>query len=315
MPSTRAGARIMARLGVEVATSLPQREVLPPVEPLAIAHRSTSTFGTTLLGDFSISDLQDSLKVFAYWMTQMATAYGAVSPAWVAGNSAEFTDWTNDWAALQQRYNTAVSGANSAIAMAAGNPLPSSMISAQTDYVKLQQAMRQCFQPSSPACPVVKGDFDDLNSRLTTATNTYKAPPPNYSATPQPTAPDLDVDVFKATTQADVGAMATGAQVPTGPLAPVATAIAPLLNLLGLGPKKPDQPQAPPSPLKWALVGIGAGLGGIVGAKFAGIAGGLIGAVVGGGTVEVVSLAIPAPPTAEQVAAAAATAAVNAATK
>jgi len=312
MASTRAGARIMARLGVEVVTSPLQREVLPTVEPLAIAHLSTSTFGTTLLGDFSISDLQDSLKVFAYWMTQMATAYGAVSPAWVAGNSAEFTDWTNDWAALQQRYNTAVSGANSAIAMAAGNPLPSSMISAQTDYVKLQQAMRQCFQPSSPACPVVKGDFDDLNSRLTTATNTYKAPPPNYSATPQPTAPDLDMDVFKATTQADVGAMATGAQVPTGPLAPVATAIAPILSALGLGAPKPGSTS---HPLKWALVGIGAGLGGIVGAKFAGIAGGLIGAVVGGSTVEVVSLAMPAPPTTGQVAAAAATAAVNAATK
>jgi hypothetical protein len=185
------------------------------VEPLVI-DRGVDTFGT-VLGQNSLAELQDLLNLWAYRMAQLTKAYGDFSPAWVTRDATGFVDWTNDWTKLQNRYNAAVSAANSAMLTGTLNPLtPNSMIPAGPAYNGLIKAMRQCAPPDG--CPVTKGDWADLFTRLTVAAKTFGGAPP-VDKPPQPQATDVDVQAFAATAPVDVVAQVTGAQAATtGPL-------------------------------------------------------------------------------------------------
>jgi hypothetical protein len=240
-----------------------------PLERLAVLHAATSDFGTTYTGAQSIDDLKTALTNWDVRMKALADAYAAASPAWSASDQAGFVDWTNDWNALQARYNAAVSSANSAVQFASFSLMPGSTISAQTEYDVLAKAMRQCYPPDG--CPTQKGDFDDLHNRITVAATAAGTPAPDYSKMVQPTTTDWDMKVFAATASVDPIATLTGQQK---------------TPILGLWAPNAGAPST--STMKSILEGALIAGGAIVGLKF-GLLGGLLGGVLGFGATVVLS--------------------------
>lgn len=184
------------------------------VDPIVVA-RGNADFGTTILGQQSISDLQDSLTSWDYRVKQMTSALKAFTPTWSAADPGGFADWSADYTAMMARYTAAVSQANSAVSAAKFSFTPNANISAQAEYDALAKAMRQCYPPDG--CPTSKGDFDDLNNRLTAATAQYGGAAPSYTNMPQPKATDVDMAVYKATAPVDLVAQATGLEAPKVP--------------------------------------------------------------------------------------------------
>lgn len=186
-------------------------------EKVVVRRGAPADFGT-IAGQQTIAELQDIMTSWAYRMEQLAQAYANFAPVWVGRDPAGFTDWTNDWAVLQNRYNAAMSAAQSAVTAAKFNlAIPNSMISAQAEFTGLAKAMRQCYPPDG--CPTVKGDFVDLDTRLTAAARAYGSAGASYANMPQPKATDADQQAFAATAPLDVVAQVTGLQK-TGPLPP-----------------------------------------------------------------------------------------------
>lgn len=185
------------------------------VEPV-LTGRGAASFGT-VAGQQSIAELLDLMNIWAAKMSQLGQSYGSLSPAWVAKDPAAFTDWTNDWNTLQSRYASALSSANSAVTLSKLNVFtPNSLIPAQPQYDALLKALLACAPPDG--CPYVKGDFDDLFKRLSAVAITLGAPAVTQNL-PQPTATDVDGNLFAATAPVDVVAQVTGAQAATtGPL-------------------------------------------------------------------------------------------------
>lgn len=196
------------------------REIVEPV----VLPGGGSQFGTTLLGDHSVDDLKDLIKSGTYRVQQLANAYGVFAPTWVAKDPTTMGDWTNDWAAFQHRWETALAAANSKVNSLADSIgriatlglMGTSDTSAETEYIALAKAMRASYPPDGG--PIAKGDYDDLLARLATAKGQTVAQAVDLSQMPQPQAKDVDLSVFKATKNADVIAMATGEQKPSGML-------------------------------------------------------------------------------------------------
>ena len=175
-----------------------------------------SDFGT-IAGAQTVAELQDLVNLWSTRMSQLTQAYADFSPTWVAKDAQGYEAWTNDWNALQARYQAALSNANSAITAAKINVFtPNNMIPAPTEYLALSKAMLQCYPPDG--CPQAKGDWSDLFDRLTAA---QKAAGTTMlvDAPPQPTATDVDLKVFAATAPVDPIAQLTGQQA-GGPIPP-----------------------------------------------------------------------------------------------
>jgi hypothetical protein len=239
------------------------------IEPQVIVHAHTSSFGS-ILGQASVADVQDALASGQARMDQLGNAYAAFAPTWVNQDHVAFIDWTSDWTTLQNRWKAAVGKANSAVTAAKFSfATPNSMIAAQAEYDGLLKAIRACAPPDG--CPVVKGDWDDLNNRLTAA----QGHATQYNL-PQPTATDIDQAALAVSAPFDPIAMITGQEAPKGPLAAL---------IPGGG-----SPGAPTSAVKWLFLGAGLGVGGLIGMKIGGLIGALIGGAFGAGTVELMSL-------------------------
>jgi hypothetical protein len=179
------------------------------VEPVVV-DRGVCDFGT-VLGQQTVAELQDIMASWSYRMQQLAGSYTSFASTWQARDSAAFTDWTADYTRLQNRYNAAMSKAQAAVSSAKLNfATPNSLIPAQAEYDGLAKAMRQCYPPDG--CPIAKGDFDDLDSRLRSA-----GVRPDYSAMPQPQARDVDISVYSATAPVDVIAQVRGLEAPKLP--------------------------------------------------------------------------------------------------
>jgi hypothetical protein len=188
------------------------------VEPVLIGG-GASDFGT-IAGAQTVAELQDLVNLWSTRMAQLTQAYADFSPTWVNKDAAGYEAWTNDWNALQARYQAALSNANSAITAAKINLFtPNNMIPAPTEYTALAKAMHQCYPPDG--CPQAKGDWDDLFDRITAAQKAAGAAV-LVDAPPQPTATDVDLKVFAATAPVDPIAQLTGQQL-GGPL-PTGTA-------------------------------------------------------------------------------------------
>lgn len=190
------------------------RERASPADAIVIDRGPSSDFGT-VAGQQSVAEVQDLMRIYASAVSQLAQQYAGLSAAWHARDAAAFTDWTTDWTKFQARYNAAVSAANTAVTLAAVNVFtPNSLIAAQPQYDGIMKAIRQCYPPDG--CPVVKGDWDDLVARLSTAAASLSLPPVVLNM-PQPGATDIDQQLFASTSNLDVVAQATGLQA-TGPL-------------------------------------------------------------------------------------------------
>lgn len=147
----------------------------------------------------SDDDLNTSRAQWAARMKQLGDAYNTFAPVWKASDPAAFTDWTNDWNALQARYKAAL--ANTGF-----------FTLNSTSWESLQKAMRQGYPPSS--APTVKGDWHDLFDRLTVATKSAGATPPKD--VPAHLIPQTSGErAYADTAKYDVIASATGAQAPS----------------------------------------------------------------------------------------------------
>jgi hypothetical protein len=139
----------------------------------------------------SDEDYETAKKQWAARMLLLGQGFDAFGAAWAAKDPAAFTDWKNDWVALQARYAAALANAGA-------------FTLNSTSYNALMKAMRACFPPSS--CPTTKGDWEDLFNRLTTA-----------GGHPQDVAGHLVAQtggekLFADTAKFDVVASATGEQ-------------------------------------------------------------------------------------------------------
>lgn len=193
-----------SRARVSARTQARQR-----VEPVVVGG-GAADFGLTLGNNQSVAELQNIMTSWAYRMKQLSDAYTAFAPTWQAKDSTAFTNWLADWIQLNTRYQAALTNAQAAVSNAS-SLMPNSMQSAQAEFDGLMKAMRQSYPPDGG--PVTKGDFDDLNSRLSTAGTTV-----SYANMPQPAkGSDLTSTIFVATAPLDVVAMATGEQKPKIP--------------------------------------------------------------------------------------------------
>jgi len=170
------------------------------VEAPVIDHGGMADdFGSAATGLYVSDD--DYATAKAQWvarMKQLGDAYAAFSPTWAARDAKAFTDWTNDWTALQARYSAALANVGA-------------FTMNSTSYDSLQKAMRQCYPPSS--CPTAKGDWEDLFNRLTAATKAVGAAPPKDVAS-HLVAQTTGEKLFADTAKLDVVASLTGAQAP-----------------------------------------------------------------------------------------------------
>lgn len=186
------------------------RKVASALTLPATMSAGAADFGT-VNGEQSVAELQDIMASWDYRMKQLAQAYADFSPAWSQRDRAAFVDWTNDWQQLQNRYQAALSRAQSAVSSARWTiALPNSAIPAQAEYDGLAKAMRQCYPPDG--CPVAKGDFMDLSNRLEAAGGKT-----DYSQMPQPTATDVERTALAASAPLDVVAQAGGLEAPKLP--------------------------------------------------------------------------------------------------
>lgn len=244
----------------------------PELEPVVLLG-GNAEFGLTLNNKQSVAELQDIMASWAFRMKQLGDSYAAFAPIWQTRDPIGFSDWTTDYAKLQNRYNAALAKAQSAVTAAKFDfTVPNSMIEAQDEYDALSKAMRQCYPPDG--CPVQKGDFDDLTNRLAAATTAAATPSlaPSYAGIPQPTATDAAGALFSATGGLDALAMVRGDQKPQGVLGAA---------LQGAGLTPDSKPPAALDKAKLIVEGITIGGLGAFGFSVAGPYGAGAGALLG----------------------------------
>lgn len=261
-------------LALDAYECLGRRSVRGPGRVEPVLFPGTDDFGLTPLNEQSIADLQDLMASWSYRMAQLSQAYGAFAPTWAARDVAALADWGDDFQRLQARYTAAMANAQSAVDAAKwAIATPNYMITGQAPYDALAKAMRQCYPPDG--CPIAKGDFDDLDRRLTAA----RGQQTDYSQIPQPKAVDVSQKILNVTAPVDVVAHATGQLAPYGSGSPPPS-----------GPK-------PGSPAHYVFMGLSLGAGGLAGLKagtiiglpFAGLIGLGLGLLGGFGLFELIS--------------------------
>ena len=204
----------------------------------------------TIAGEQTIGEVKDLLNNWDPRMTQLRTSYDSFQPQWSGTDSGTAMAFDTDLSALEDRWTAARTDAESAISSAV---LPDAYSPAQSVYDELMKAIRQNYPPDGAT--IMKGDYDDLLQRLSSAQLAAGQTPPPVP-TVQPVAVDADLEALKATQPLDVVAKLTGALAPT--------------------------PSKPTTGAGWGFVGLLAGVGGAVVGSMAGPPGFLAGAVAGG---------------------------------
>ena len=144
----------------------------------------------SILGHHSVGELRDWLVDIDFQTAQIGAAYAAFAPTWQAQDPAAHHEWAADWKAFQARYGAARGRAEGALLRSKLDVgVPDSVIPVEDEWQAILHALAK-----TPGA-TVKGDFQDLYGRLAAA----QGKPVDFSKMPQPTAPDVDLAVFKAT--------------------------------------------------------------------------------------------------------------------
>lgn len=177
------------------------------------------SFGDNIAGVKSIADLKDLLANWDAGMSSMGNSFAAFSPQWVNIDPTSMADWSNDWAALQDRYGKARADAQSAIDASTStlrevltlgaSSLVGDQAGASDQYLEVLKAIKQSTTDVYGGGTVSKGDFDDLSSRLVNAQKSAGAST-YVQQVVQPVAPDPGLAVLNATQGVDVIGGLTG---------------------------------------------------------------------------------------------------------
>ncbi len=168
----------------------------------------------TFLGDHTVSEVDDLIAAKDTDMADFAAKRAALPYA-------PDSNWDNDWAALQGRYDSAKTTyrAERALLVAGQLLTPNSLIPAEPAYAAILGALynqTQSGTAESYTDTVVPGGFQDLANRMlamrdptTGATVTV-----NEQNIPQPTAPDADLSAFNAIGKLPIPGLPGGAKIP-----------------------------------------------------------------------------------------------------
>lgn len=138
------------------------------------------------LGSYTISDLIDLLNAKDAEMKGLDDAFIQVRDKWQNTDPNGYTDFSIDYANLKQRYSDAKLAANIRITASKTEIAPASTINADTEY----NAVLSALAPGGHT--TTKGDLVDLVGRVQAQGGKDTA------ITPQPTAIDIDEQVFLA---------------------------------------------------------------------------------------------------------------------
>lgn len=139
----------------------------------------------TIFGWHTVSELKDLYNALTFQADQIAASYGQAGNLWQAANRAEYDAWTASYTAALAAWNKAVAEAQSVLASnltVSPNYTLALTADGDDDFDKLAAA----FQP-----------FEALDRQLRQATAFPPASLPTYTATPQPTSPDLDLFAYQ----------------------------------------------------------------------------------------------------------------------
>ena len=134
--------------------------------------------GTDWAGDHSAEELKEFIGTQDGLISQVARSYQAFAPSWPASQMR--ADWESDWKALLSRWQDAKIRADAAL-----NGFLHGTFWMRNAPEGAYQAAREALR-AGPEGSRTKGDFADLNARLSKIMSKQAAPVPP----PQPKAPD-----------------------------------------------------------------------------------------------------------------------------
>lgn len=139
----------------------------------------------TIFGQHTVHELQELIAAKDVEMNDLVNAGTSYKPTWDASDSASSTQWQTDLTALQARYNTARTNAESVIALSENSAISPDYLPAESSWQAILTSVQQV--PGT----VTAGDLQDLYNRLVAVTGyAYK------SNVPQPTALDADLNAY-----------------------------------------------------------------------------------------------------------------------
>lgn len=146
----------------------------------------------TIAGQPSVAELRDLVASHDYELAQLAQAYADFAPNWVKQDPTAFVNWTNDWDAMNKRYQAARSMAENSFTAAKLSPIPDKDLPANAPWTAILRALKKIDGVVSP------GDLQDLYTRFTAA----GAKAVDFSKMPQPTpGNDQDMNLLTALNQ------------------------------------------------------------------------------------------------------------------
>ena len=171
------------------------------------------SFGDNVAGEKSIADLKDLVATWDASMASLGQSAGAFLSTWAQNDPSAAADWSNDWAALQQRYAAARADAQSAINSSSStltsilsfgvSSVVGDQAGANPQYLEVLKAVKQATTDVNGGATVTKGDYDDLAQRLTAAQQSVGASV-FVQQVVQPTATDTGLSVLQSTQNLDV---------------------------------------------------------------------------------------------------------------
>lgn len=174
------------------------------IEPVVVCLGPDADFGS----EHSIDEAAALIKLFDARLHALADGYQAFAAQWAQHDAAAAIDWNTDFVNLESRYAGAKGVADKAMLK----------LDPDTAYLAISKAVRQCFPPDG--CPLTKGDWADLFTRLNVAQKAVGAPltpdkPLQGLANVQSNT--LADKIFRATSPYDIVGSGLGLQGPKSP--------------------------------------------------------------------------------------------------
>lgn len=129
---------------------------------------------------YSVGELQDLIAAKDYTLAQLGNHFASYSPTWVSTDPIGFASFSNDWAALQSRYDSAKSDAQRYIDEMTVVALDIDVTG--LDATDQYNAVLAAVNPGYASNTNAPGSLGDLDLRLTKASGAVTP----YPDTPQP---------------------------------------------------------------------------------------------------------------------------------